>query len=102
MRTLIILFSLIPSIASAGVLPFSGTYGSDTFCSQKPGGIALSDQRLFTSETLCGAPQKNTSGFVVKCDIGPDQIAFTLTKQADGSFLYSDDYWGKEVLHACR
>ncbi len=95
MKTLALLLALLPATAMAGELPFRGT-----FCSHS---LRVSNQSLSMPEVGCNAPTKAGGGYVAQCptsEVG--KIAFTLTKQPDGSFLYADNYWGKEVLHSCN
>ncbi len=95
MKTLALLLALLPTTAIAGTLPFSGTY-----CAH---GLTLSSKGLSMAEVGCNAPVKSGVGYVAQCpasEVG--KIAFTLTKRSDGSFVYADDYWGKEVLHRCN
>ncbi len=93
MKTLALLFALLPAAATAGELPFSGAY-----CAH---GLTLSSRGLSMPEVGCDAPVKIATGYVAQCptsEVG--EIVFTLTKTA-GGFIYSDNYWGKETLRRC-
>ncbi len=95
MKTLALLLALLPTIAMAGELPFSGNY-----CAH---GLTLSNKGLSMAEVGCDAPIKSDAGYVAQCpssEVG--KIAFTLTPLPGGRYLYADNYWGKEMLHRCR